>query len=43
MYWPKYKARGVVCPRNRGSSIPFTYLGIALDRGVVQSSHLVQL
>ena len=27
----------------RGSSIPFTYLGLALDSGAVQSSNLVGL
>ena len=34
MYWPKCWAREVHFGRDRGSFVPYTYLGLALDRGV---------
>ena len=31
--WPKHGGRGVCLERDRGSFVPFIYLGLALDRG----------
>ena len=42
MHLSKHKARGCIF-REMGSFIPFTYLGIALDRGLEQSSNLAWL